>query len=44
VAIIISLFLIFGGGGNKAKFEAPPGQKIIYPENTPPRLQENSNF
>jgi len=40
VAIIISLFLIFGGGGNEAEFKAPPGQKIIYPENAPPRLQE----
>ena len=40
VAIIISLFLIFGGGGNKAEFKAPPGQKIIYPENAPPRLQK----
>ena len=40
VAIIIVSILLFSGGGNKAKFEAPPGQKIIYPENAPPRLQE----
>ena len=40
LAIIISLFLISGGGGNEAEFKAPPGQKIIYPENEPPRLQE----
>jgi len=39
LAIIISLFLIFGTS-EEAKFEAPPGQKIIYPENEPPRLQE----
>lgn len=40
VAIVISIFLVFGGGGSKAKFEAPPGQKIIYPENAPPYLQK----
>jgi len=40
VAIIITLFLFFGSGGNKAEFKAPLGQKIIYPENEPPRLQE----
>jgi len=40
VAIVVSLFLFFGGRESKAKFEAPPGQKIIYPENAPPRLQE----
>jgi hypothetical protein len=39
LAIIISLFLVFGGG-EEARFEAPSGQKIIYPENEPPRLQE----
>lgn len=40
VAVVISLFLVFGGGSGKTKFEAPPGQKIIYPENAPPHLQE----
>jgi len=40
LAIVVSLFLFFGGGGNEAEFKAPPGQKIIYPENAPPRLQE----
>lgn len=40
IAIIIVSIFLFSGGGNKAKFEAPPGQKIIYPENAPPRLQE----
>jgi len=40
VAIIVSLFLILGAGENEAEFKAPPGQKIIYPENEPPRLQE----
>jgi len=38
LAIIISLFLFFGG--KKAEIEAPPGQKIIYPPNEPPRLQQ----
>jgi len=38
VAIIISLFLIFGGG--KSEIKAPPGQKVIYPPNEPPRLQQ----
>ena len=38
VAIIVSLFLFFGG--EKAKIEAPPGQRIIYPSNEPPRLQQ----
>ena len=40
LAIIVVFIFLFSGGGNKAKFEAPPGQKIIYPENAPPRLQE----
>ncbi|MEK7081087.1 MAG: hypothetical protein AAB902_01740, partial [Patescibacteria group bacterium] len=40
VAIIISLFLVFRGGGSKAKIEAPAGQKVIYPENAPPRLEK----
>ena len=40
VAIIFVFILMFGGGGNKAEFKAPPGQKIIYPENSPPRLEE----
>jgi len=40
VAIFVSLFLFFGiGGTNKAKIEAPPGQKVIYPENAPPLLE-----
>lgn len=40
VAIIVSLFLFLGGGSGKAKIEAPSGQKIIYPENAPPRLEK----
>ena len=40
LAIIFVFILMFSGGGNKAEFKAPPGQKIIYPENAPPRLQE----
>lgn len=39
LAIVISLFLIFGGG-KESEIKAPPGQRIIYPENEPPRLQE----
>ena len=38
VAIIIALFLIFGGRG-KTEIKAPPGQRIIYPSDGPPRLQ-----
>ena len=40
VAIVGVIIFLFSSGGNKAKFEAPPGQKIIYPENAPPRLEE----
>ncbi|MDQ1299877.1 MAG: hypothetical protein QG636_545 [Patescibacteria group bacterium] len=40
VAIVFVAFLIFSSGGTGAKFEAPPGQKIIYPENEPPRLEQ----
>ncbi|HEY4508909.1 MAG TPA: hypothetical protein VJC13_01340 [Candidatus Paceibacterota bacterium] len=40
LAIIISLFLFFSSGGSKAKFVAPTGQKIIYTENEPPRLEK----
>ena len=40
VAIIIVFIFLFSGGGNKAEFKAPPGQKIIYPENAPSRLDE----
>lgn len=39
VAIIISLFFIFSGG-SKIEITAPPGSKIIYPPNEPPRLQQ----
>jgi len=40
VAIVVVIIFLFSGGGSKAKLEAPPGQKIIYPENAPPRLQK----
>jgi len=41
VMIGVSLFLIFSGGDESgAKIEAPPGQKVIYPENWPPLLQK----
>ena len=39
LVIIVGVIFLFSTGGNKAKFEAPPGQKIIYPQNGPPRLQ-----
>ena len=40
VAIIVVFIFLFSGGGNRAEFKAPPGQKIIYPENAPSRLDE----
>jgi len=40
VAFIIMFIFLFIGGGGKAKFKAPPGQKIIYPKNAPPRLEK----
>lgn len=40
VAIVVVPLLLFRGGGNKTELKAPPGQKIIYPENAPPRLEE----
>lgn len=45
--IIASIFVtvfVFNGGGDAAKFEAPPGQRIIYPENGPPRLEQNGSL
>lgn len=39
LAVIISSFLIFSGGGGP-NIPLPHGTKIIYPENQPPRLQE----
>lgn len=39
IAIILVSILVFNGDGTNAKFEAPPGQEIIYPENAPPRLE-----
>lgn len=40
IAIIISLFLIFGGE-SETEIKAPPGSKIIYPPNEPSRLQQS---
>ena len=41
VTILLASFLMFsGGGGGGAEIKAPPGQRIIYPENGPPRLEE----
>jgi hypothetical protein len=40
IALIFVFFFVLSGGGRSAKFEAPPGQKIIYPENEPPRLEQ----
>jgi hypothetical protein len=39
VAIIVSLFLVFSGGGGP-NIPLPRGAKIIYPQNEPPRLEE----
>lgn len=39
VAFVIMFIFLFSGGGSKAEFKAPPGQKIMYPENAPPRLE-----
>lgn len=41
VAAAFVSVLILSGGARSAKFEAPSGQKIIYPENGPPRLEQN---
>jgi len=38
IMIIVSFFLIFSSG-EKAEIKAPPGEKVIYPQNEPPRLQ-----
>lgn len=38
-AIILVSILVFSDGATDAKFEAPPGQRIVYPENAPPRLE-----
>ena len=38
-AFIITIFLIFGGGGGEAELKAPPGRTIVYPDNAPPRLE-----
>lgn len=40
VAIVIIFVFLFSGGSGKAKFEVPPGQKIVYPINAPPRLEK----
>lgn len=39
LALVMSGFLVFGGR-SKTKIEAPPGYKIIYPPNAPPRLDQ----
>ncbi|MDP3402516.1 MAG: hypothetical protein Q8S35_00995 [bacterium] len=40
IAFIFVFFLMFNSGGTGAKFEAPPGQQVIYPQNEPPRLEQ----
>ncbi|HCR52661.1 TPA: hypothetical protein DIV48_03415 [Candidatus Kaiserbacteria bacterium] len=39
VLAIVMGMMLFGNGGN-ATFKAPPGQKILYPPNAPPRLEK----
>ncbi len=38
-AIVFSLFVFLSIGGSKAELKAPPGNKIMYPQNGLPRLQ-----
>ncbi len=40
IAVVSVFVLMFNSGGRSAKFEAPPGQKVIYPQNEPPRLEQ----
>lgn len=40
IAVVSVSVLMFNSGGRSAKFEAPPGQQIVYPENEPPRLEQ----
>jgi len=44
MAVILVPILVFSGGGDTAKFEAPPNQKIIYPQDGPPRLEQNRSL
>ncbi|HWH16120.1 MAG TPA: hypothetical protein VNU25_00845 [Candidatus Paceibacterota bacterium] len=41
MAVILVPVLMLSGGGDAAKFEAPPDRKIIYPKDGPPRLEQN---
>lgn len=43
-ASILVPILMFSGGGDTAKFKAPPNQKIIYPQDGPPRLEQNRSL
>lgn len=40
VMVILMGIILFSGGGGNATFKAPPGQKILYPANAPPRLEK----
>lgn len=40
LAIVIGFTFLFNSGGNKAEIKAPPGQKVIYSPNAPPRLEK----
>ena len=39
IAITISIFLFIKSVGSKARFEAPPGYEIVYPEDNLPYLK-----
>ena len=40
IALVFVFLLVLSSGGKGAKFEAPPGQEILYPQNAPPRLEQ----
>lgn len=39
LAVVFTFFMFSRSDEPKVRFVAPPGSKIIYPNNAPPRLQ-----